>query len=399
MLKYKTVTLLLLITLNVIKNLFHKKRSNKKMKKMSSLFKRLLILVVVLCLGSGVCNTSFVCMQVNAASNDPLKVHYFNVGDADAMIIEKTTKNEKHYMLVDTGWNSRDKLNITYTQATHPVKLWMNANNVEKFDYVVITHYDRDHVAALQFLLDDVEVDTFLARKYGPVVSERLENAKNKFDSQYYDNYQYFLSVVNNKKANLVFPTNEDKSLRFAEDVILSFKNNKASYVTSDVMNNEKDYKEAVNNDSLVFHMKIDGTDAKYLFLGDLKKNGLTDYLDQINNKNKVTTQFSVLKVPHHCMFSNDTLPQSLQETFQSTIKSVISVTSRCVPETSNKNPMMQALDNIKNMQQYNTYDTYNKKGINNYCISTNGNSFHVYYETVTSNKVTSSEILKTINK
>ena len=76
----------------------------------------------------------------NDVTNSELKMHFINVGNADAIAIE--LPNGEH-MLIDSGDNtnaSRDAL-ITY----------LNNNFFENgeervFDYFILTHSDADHV-------------------------------------------------------------------------------------------------------------------------------------------------------------------------------------------------------------------------------------------------------------
>ena len=330
-----------------------------------SLFALVLIVVVTI--------TSSNVISVSAADND-LKVHYFNVGSADCMIVEKTGSDGKnHYMLIDAGFNDGN------SKKWSGVTNWISWKQVKKFDYVIITHYDADHVNRLTSLLSGIEVGQFLGRKYSDTTLGRLNYAKNNYNSKYYDNYMKFKSCVRDKKGNenyftspkygdtWYFPLNDNNQLG---EVALSFMNKDTTYVTSNNYRDQTLYKEAVNDDSLVFHMTY--KNSCYAFLGDLKKKGLQDYLA----KGGVGTN-SVLKIPHHGKYSNSTMPSALQNTFARGVKSKIAI-------NSSDTWLSIAMNNALTCGYYLTNQTCSGFPISNITVSTNGggqDSYSVYYE------------------
>ena len=92
-----------------------------------------------------------------------LEIFFIDVEGGQATLIVSPSG---HSMLIDTGWrgfNGRDAERIW--QAAKSVK-------VKQLDYVVITHYHRDHVGGVQQLADRMKIGTFI--DHGP----NLEDSK-----------------------------------------------------------------------------------------------------------------------------------------------------------------------------------------------------------------------------
>ena len=80
-----------------------------------------------------------------AASNGgDLKVFFFEMGKADAFLIY----NDMSAILIDTGEKGDGKDILQY----------MENNNIPSLDYVIITHFDKDHVGGANKVLGNTEV-------------------------------------------------------------------------------------------------------------------------------------------------------------------------------------------------------------------------------------------------
>jgi len=76
-----------------------------------------------------------------------MKVHYIDVGQADATLIEYSQGDETFAVLIDTGdWNSSEV--VTYLQT----------NNITDIDIVAITHPHADHIGQLDKIIDTFDV-------------------------------------------------------------------------------------------------------------------------------------------------------------------------------------------------------------------------------------------------
>lgn len=77
-----------------------------------------------------------------------LKVHYIDVGQADATLLEVLEDGKKTTMLIDTGdWNRTDALE------------YLKAANVTNIDVVVGTHPHADHIGQLDKIINAFQVD------------------------------------------------------------------------------------------------------------------------------------------------------------------------------------------------------------------------------------------------
>lgn len=84
---------------------------------------------------------------VKAAANGQLKVHFFDVGDADCMLIQQGSKS----MLIDAGNNSDEAV----------IKKYLSNLGINKLDIVIGTHVDEDHIGSMDAVINDFEIDKF----------------------------------------------------------------------------------------------------------------------------------------------------------------------------------------------------------------------------------------------
>ena len=103
-------------------------------------------------------------------SSYDLKIYFFNAGKADAILIEKNNK----YFMIDTGEESLSEEILDY----------FKKNNIKKLDYLIITHFDKDHVGSASSIIDNIEIGEVLQSNYIK-------------DNVYYNNY---INSLNNKK-------------------------------------------------------------------------------------------------------------------------------------------------------------------------------------------------------
>lgn len=175
-------------------------------------------------------------LPINAATttNSELKVHYFNVGLGTCVIVEK----DNHFMLVDTG-TGKTALNEVETWIESKQSELKQQNKTFAFDYVVISHYDSDHVKNLAGILNlddntgatpntenDISVGKFIARKYSnAVMVKMIENAdkistkiaKDKRKEAKQNNTKYFTNYI--EFANVVALSSGDNSKVISSDI------------------------------------------------------------------------------------------------------------------------------------------------------------------------------------
>jgi competence protein ComEC len=116
--------------------------------KMRCLLRSLLLLTLACALLFGV---------VQAAESKPLQIFFIDVEGGQATLMVTPSGQS---LLIDTGWpgfNGRDASRIVTTA---------KAAGIERIDYVVITHFHRDHVGGVTQLADQIKIGTFV--DHGP---------------------------------------------------------------------------------------------------------------------------------------------------------------------------------------------------------------------------------------
>lgn len=81
-----------------------------------------------------------------------LAVHYLDVGQGNAALLE----SDGHYMLIDGGNRKASSFVVSY----------LKKQNVEKLDYIVISHFDEDHLAGTIGALHQFSADKILTADY-----------------------------------------------------------------------------------------------------------------------------------------------------------------------------------------------------------------------------------------
>ncbi|NFV13114.1 MBL fold metallo-hydrolase [Clostridium sporogenes] len=175
------------------------------------------------------------------------EVHFIDTGQSDCILIRTGKEN----YLIDTGWEYYSSKILSY----------LNSNNVDKIDGIILTHYHDDHYGGLNMLLKTAKVKKLYLPKHDGGDKKKVINIIKKHKVKYdwiEDGWE-----VKGRKLNLkaVAPMNIDSK-------------------------NE-------NNNSIVLFGKIDG--IKYLFLGDCEKK---EEMDMICNER--IQECDILKVSHH---------------------------------------------------------------------------------------------------
>lgn len=183
-------------------------------------------------------------------STGKLKIYYFNAGKADSCIIY----NDDFAVLIDTGEKELGSEILTY----------LEANNIKKIDYLIITHFDKDHVGGASYVLNEIQVDNVIQSNYPK-------------ESKVYTKY---LNALSDKEITPV-TLREDMSFNFG-DVYFNIN----APIEEVYSNNES------NNSSLIVSMKYKNN--SFLFMGDAENLRIEEYLDNNN------ASYDFLKVPYH---------------------------------------------------------------------------------------------------
>lgn len=183
--------------------------------------------------------------------NQGIRITFFDVGKGDAILIE----TDRHSVLIDSGYDDTTGMILDY----------LAKRNVRHLDYMILTHFDKDHVGGADRILEAVEVDEVLQPDYESKGKQYLEYQETMKDKE--------------KQARLVTQT-ERFSLDGADFLVYPPQ--------------KEEYEEEDNDFSLVISMTYGN--RSFLFAGDCERERLEELLGQ--------TEFSlshdVLKIPHH---------------------------------------------------------------------------------------------------
>ncbi len=111
-----------------------------------------------------------------AKSATKMKVHFIDVGQGSAALIE----SKGHFMLMDGGDSETSSKVVSY----------LKKQGVKKLDYVIVSHYDSDHLHGVVGALNAFKTDSVIAPGY-------------KEDTRVYES---FIQVVKQKKITKIKP-------------------------------------------------------------------------------------------------------------------------------------------------------------------------------------------------
>ena len=188
--------------------------------------------------------------NISKITNDyGFKIYFFNAGKADAIVLSKNNK----YIMIDTGEESLSNEILKYFQN----------NNITKLDYLIITHFDKDHVGSASSVIDNIEI--------GQVLQSNVSK-----DSEYYTNY------LNSLKNKNITPLTVQNNYEIALDDLNIIVNGPTTIYD----NNES------NNSSLI--VSITYNDNNFLFMGDSENARIKDFISYN------TDTYNFIKIPYH---------------------------------------------------------------------------------------------------
>lgn len=182
------------------------------------------------------------------ASMPELRVTFLDVGAADCIVLQ----TDGHAAMIDTG-NQGDAQYILD---------FLDAEGIERLDFLLLTHLDKDHIGAADVVMESISIDTIYAPDYVK-------------GNKQYDQYIAALDALGIVPEHPTQPV----ELSFGAGALTLLPGKKAVYEQS-------------NDYSILAHLAYG--QITFLFAGDAEAERLGEYLDTSPQP------VDVLKVPHH---------------------------------------------------------------------------------------------------
>lgn len=196
-------------------------------------------------------------------------ISFIDVGQGDSMLVS-TPKGKN--ILIDGG-GSRDEESFNVGKQT--LIPYLLNKGITKLDYIIISHFDSDHVGGILSVLEELKAEKV-------IICKQEEN----------ENYKRFKEIVKNKKIK-VYVVKKGDNLKIEENIWLNILWPK----------DERIKENAINNNSIV--AKLNYKNFSILLTGDIEKIAENQILKEYENTNILNA--NILKVAHHGSKSSST--------------------------------------------------------------------------------------------
>ena len=205
----------------------------------------------------------FTSMQILKCLPSDLTIYFIDVGQGDSTLI--VTPNHKTILIDGGGTEFESDFDIG-KQTLLPEIL---GQRITKIDYLLISHFDSDHVGGLLTVLESLKVKN-------AIISRQIKES---------ENYKKFLKIVKDKKINVMIVKKDDeicieKNLKI--DVLWP----QREQITDNVL----------NNNSIV--AKVIYNNFSILFTGDIEKVAEENIIREYKDTNLLTS--NIIKIAHH---------------------------------------------------------------------------------------------------
>ncbi len=218
-----------------------------------------------------------------------LRVNFLDVGQADCVIIELPDGKN---MIIDSGDNNADQTVISN---------FTTANNITKFDYLLLTHQDSDHAGNMDWVLETYQVNfIFKPNTYSShsSVEDLPESINPKYESS-----EAFVSTTKTYADFLIAAHNEgctvevfNKDSDFENTLICGEERRTYNFDFLTPTASRQDIKYDNPNDySPIFVLEYSGRIV--MFNGDAEEEALEEYITTYSGQ---YDNVDVLKVGHH---------------------------------------------------------------------------------------------------
>lgn len=219
-----------------------------------------------------------------------MKLHFLETEWSDIILLQ----DGKHFALVDTGFDEQ------YQQ----IRDYLQNLGVKKLDFILITHFHRDHYGSLPMLVANFPIDTVYIKEYSGLDSTTssgtpADDAYRAAEMQKYNDYCKLIE----EKSSLVH-VETISSIPFGHTTLQLYNNQNVLRRVYEDDNYPETYHKmflSENLNSLVVYMIADG--VKILLGGDLldypASHPAANYACNRIAK-QIATGIDIYKVPHH---------------------------------------------------------------------------------------------------
>lgn len=197
--------------------------------------------------------------------------HFIDVGQGDSMLV--TTPTGKT-MLIDGGGQRDTK---SFDVGKNTLLPYLLKKRITKIDFVLISHFDSDHVNGLLTIMKEIKVKCV-------IIGKQFESC---------DNYEAFIKIVKDKKIK-VHLVEAGQRIKIEKNLYFDILWPSSEEVISE---------NSINNNSLV--CKLSYQKLSILFTGDIEQIAEKAILEKYKGTNVL--QSTILKVAHHGSKSSST--------------------------------------------------------------------------------------------
>ena len=194
--------------------------------------------------------------------NKDLKIYFIDVGQGDSCLIITPT-NKK--ILIDGGGSEFGSFDV----GEKTLLPYLLDRKIKKLDYVLISHFDSDHVGGILTLMEKIKIEKIIICKQGEVS----------------ENYKKFLNILKSKKIKVQIVKAKDK---------ISIDKDTFFYILHPANELIKD--NILNNNSIV--TKFYYRNFSILFTGDIEEIAEKELIKKYESSSILRS--TVLKVGHH---------------------------------------------------------------------------------------------------
>ena len=191
--------------------------------------------------------------QTSAQTDANFAVHFVDVGQGDCTLVESNGE----YLLIDAGENGHETEVLNY----------LRSMNIEKLDYIIVTHQHSDHIGGMPEVLAEFECDN--------LIMPRLTQEQTPTNST----YKAFLKAVQSSEAKVI---SANPGLSYA-----------LGGATFEILGPVTDDAEDINSMSAV--TKITYGESSFLITGDAETEEELEIID-----NGAELDCDVLRAGHH---------------------------------------------------------------------------------------------------